>query len=132
LLAQNSSPFNLFLFQTVMEGAGEEEAEELLIRYNLNGIELNDDGFAKLAEEISLTALEVDCPLPWGQERVALYFGEVPIADALEPIVIRKGLVRQLLPGGKIGRPGTLAYYEVCTRVFRLVQEQLGTAARKV
>jgi hypothetical protein len=29
--------------------------------------------------------------------------------------VIRKGFVRQLLPGAKIGAQGNRAYYEVCT-----------------
>ena len=49
------------------------------------------------------------------QERVQLYFGEVPLGDSLEPIVIRKGFVRQLLPGAKIGAQGNRPYYEVCT-----------------
>jgi len=39
----------------------------------------------------------------------------VPLGESLEPIVVRKGFVRQLLPGGKIGTQGTRAYYEVCT-----------------
>ena len=38
-------------------------------------------------------------PLPWGKERVQLYFGEVPLGESIEPIVVRKGFVRQLLPG---------------------------------
>jgi hypothetical protein len=54
-------------------------------------------------------------PLPWGKERVQLYFGQVPLGESIEPVVIRKGYVRQLLPGGKIGAQGNRAYYEVCT-----------------
>jgi chaperonin cofactor prefoldin len=115
LFRSNPSPFNLFLLQTLMDDAVEDEGEELLVRYNLNGIELNEDGFQKLSAEISLAPMGGNFPLPWGKERVQLYFGEVPLGESLEPIVIRKGFVRQLLPGGKIGAPGNRAYYEVCT-----------------
>jgi len=133
LMAQYASLFKLFLFQTVMEGADEEEIDEFLIRFNLNGVELNQEGFAKLAEEISMTSVEADCPMPWGTERVTFYFGEAPIGEGLEPIVVRKGFVRQLLPDGRIGGPGSHAYYEVCTsqKVLELVESQVGSAVRR-
>ena len=115
LFQTNPSPFNVFLLQTLMEDAVEDEGEELLIRYNLNGVELNDEGFQKLSREISLAPMGGNFPMPWAKERVQLYFGEVPLGDSLEPIVVRKGFVRQLLPGGKIGAQGNRAYYEVCT-----------------
>jgi hypothetical protein len=125
ILQVNSSPFRIFLCQTVMDGASEEEEEEFLIRYNLNGIEVNDEGFAKLAEEISLAPVEMDFPMPWGTERATLYRGEVPMGESLEPIVIRKGVVRQLMPGGKLGPPGTRVYYEVCAdpQIYALVRK---------
>jgi hypothetical protein len=133
LLAQQASLFNLFLFQTVLEGAVEEEADELLIRFNLNGIELNEEGFLKLCEEIAMTPAEIDCALPWGRERITLYWGEVPIGDGLEPIVIRKGQVRQLLPDGRIGPASARAFYEVCAnpKVFELVDAHTGMAVRR-
>jgi hypothetical protein len=115
MLLDHSSPFNVFLFQTMMEEAEEEEIQELLVRYNLNGIELNAEGFTKLAEEISLTQVEMECPLPWGTEKSIFYFGEVPFGERIEQLIIRKGIVRQLLPGGKVGEKGLHAYYEVCT-----------------
>ena len=115
LFAQNPSPFNVFVLQTLMEDADDDEGEELLVRYNLNGIELNEEGFNKLSEEISITPLAGSFTLPWGKERVQLYIGELPLGNALETIVVRKGAVRQLLPGAKIGNPGPRAYYEVCT-----------------
>jgi hypothetical protein len=115
LFKDNPSPFNVFLLQTLMEDAVADEGEELLIRYNLNGIELNEEGFQKLSAEISFAPMSGNFPLPWGKDRVQLYFGEVPLGESLEPIVLRKGFVRQLLPGGKIGARGTRAYYEVCT-----------------
>ena len=115
LFQSNPAPFNVYLLQTLMEDVAADEGEELLVRYNLNGIELNEEGFQKLSAEISLSPMGGNFPLPWGKERVQLYFGEVPLGESLEPIVIRKGFVRQLLPGGKIGTQGTRAYYEVCT-----------------
>ncbi len=86
-----------------------------MLRYNLNGIELNEEGFQKLSEEISLGPLEAECKMPWGRERVTFYSGLVPVGETLEPLLIRKGFVRQLLPDGKIGAAGTRAYFEVCS-----------------
>ncbi|MGH9740547.1 MAG: hypothetical protein ACRD4X_18460 [Candidatus Acidiferrales bacterium] len=115
LFKENPSPFNVYLLQSLMDDAADDEGEELLVRYNLNGIELNEEGFQKLSAEISLAPMGGNFPLPWGKERVQLYFGEVPLGESIEPIVIRKGSVRQLLPGGKVGAPGNRPYYEVCT-----------------
>jgi hypothetical protein len=115
LFRENPSPFNVFLLQTLMEDAVADEGEELLVRYNLNGIELNEEGFQKLSSEISLAPMAGNFPLPWGKERVQLYFGQLPLGESLELIVIRKGFVRQLLPGGKMGAQGTRAFYEICT-----------------
>ena len=114
MLSQNPSQFRLFLFQTMTEGVAEDEADEFLIRFNLNGVELNDEGFQKLQEEISLTPLEADCVMPWGKERVSFFYGETPVGEGHEPVIIRQGFVRQLLPGGKIGEAGARPYYEVC------------------
>jgi len=130
LLAENPSLFRLFLFQTMVEDVAEDEADEFLIRFNLNGVELNEDGFQKLQEEIALTSIEADCVMPWGKERVAFYVGETPVGDGIEPVLIRRGYVRQLLPGGKIGAAGSRPYYEVCTspKVFDLVEYLTATA----
>jgi hypothetical protein len=114
LLGIHGSPFCVFVFQTTMEGATEEELDEFLLRYNMNGVELNEEGFQKLSEEISLSPLEADFVMPWGRDRVTLYSGLVPVGETLEPLLIRKGHVRQLLPDGKIGAAGNRAYYEVC------------------
>lgn len=115
LFRENASPFNVYVLQTLMEEAAADEGEELLVRYNLNGIELNEEGFQKLSAEISLAPMAGNFPLPWGKDRVQLFFGEVPLGESIEPIVVRKGFVRQLLAGGKVGAKGTRAYYEVCT-----------------
>ncbi len=115
LFQSNVSPFNLFQLQALMDEAAGDEGEVPLIRYNLNAIELNEEGFEKLSTEIALAPMAGNFPMPWGKERVQLYFGEVPLGGSLQPIIIRKGFIRQLLPGAKIGAAGSKAYYEVCT-----------------
>ncbi len=133
LFQSNPSPFNVFLLQSLMDDAADDESEELQIRYNLNGIVLNDEGFQKLSSEIALAPMGGNFPLPWGKERVQLYFGEVPIGESLEPIVVRKGFVHQLLPGGKIGVQGNRAYYEVCTdaKLLDLARKKVNGATLK-
>lgn len=131
LVEGNKSPFRVFLLQTLIEGTAEEEAQELLIRYNVGGILLNEDGFSKLAQEISLTRVEATFPLPWGDEDVQLFYGEVPVGTGLEKVVVRKGQVRYLLPGGGFGGPSHISYYEVCAniRVIELAEALVRAAA---
>jgi hypothetical protein len=115
MLAGQRSHFSVFQFLNTMEGASAEELDEFLVRYNMNGIELNEEGFQKLSEEISLDSIETKLEKPWGKENVTLYYGEVPLGESVELLVLRKGMARQLLPDGKIGAPSSHAYYEVCT-----------------
>jgi hypothetical protein len=115
MLTGQKTHFFVFQFLNVMEGASAEELDEFLVRYNMNGIELNEEGFQKLSEEISLESIETKLEMPWGKENVTLYYGEVPLGDSVELLVLRKGLARQLLPDGKIGLPSSHPYYEVCT-----------------
>jgi hypothetical protein len=133
LLGDRSSLFRLFVFQPGVEGTQEDEADEFLIRFNLNGVELNDEGFAKLSEEIALQSVEIDCEMPWGQEPTTFFLGQAPIGDAVEPLLLRRGYVRQLLSDGRIGPAGQRAYYEVCTdpRVLELVEATAFAASRK-
>jgi hypothetical protein len=132
LLGDKASLFRLFIFQPVMQG-DEEEEEEFLIRFNLNGIQLNEEGFAKLEEEISLHEVQTQCEMPWGREETTFFYGEAPIGDRLEPILLRRGYVRQMLPDGQIGAAGHRPYYEVCTqpKVFQIVEGLLTAASTK-
>ena len=115
LLAGQKTVFSVFQFLTAMEGASAEELDEFLVRFNMNGVELNDEGFAKLSEEISLETIRTKLEYPWGKQEVELFYGEVPIGESVELLVLRKGVARQLLPDGSVG-PGTdHLYYEVCT-----------------
>jgi hypothetical protein len=115
MLAGQKTHFSVFQFLNTMEGASAEELDEFLVRYNHNGIELNDEGFQKLSEEISLESIETKLDMPWGKQSVTLYYGEVPLGESVELLVLRKAFARQLLPDGKIGGATTHPYYEVCT-----------------
>ena len=115
MLAGQKTHFSVFQFLNTMEGASAEELDEFLVRFNHNGIELNDEGFQKLSEEISLESIETKLDMPWGKQNVTLYYGEVPLGESVELLVLRKAFARQLLPDGKIGGPTTHPYYEVCT-----------------
>jgi hypothetical protein len=115
MLAGQKTLFSTFQFLTAMEGASAEELDEFLVRYNMNGIELNEEGFAKLSEEISLEPIHTSLDYPWSKEEVLLYYGEVPMGESVEILVLRKGVARQLLSDGKIGKPSDHNYYEVCT-----------------
>lgn len=134
MLEKKNLLFRLFVFQAGVDAAEEDEADEFLIRYNLNGVEVNEDGFAKLTEEIALQPVEVECEMPWGRELTTFFIGEALVGEGTEPILLRRGFVRQMLADGQIGPAGHRAYYEVCTdaRVFQMVEASLMvTSARR-
>jgi hypothetical protein len=115
MLSGQKTHFSVYQYLTALEGASAEELDEFLVRFNMNGIELNEEGFQKLSEEISLDSVETKLDMPWGKETVILHYGEVPMGESVELIVLRKSLARELLPDGKTGRPSSHPYYEVCT-----------------
>lgn len=115
MLSRQKTLFSIFQFLTAMEGASAEELDEFLVRYNMNGVELNEEGFEKLSEEISLETIHTHLEYPWSKEEVILYYGEVPMGESVELLVLRKGVARELLPDGKIGKASDHNYYEVCS-----------------
>jgi hypothetical protein len=123
LLGDKVSIFRVMVFQPSVTGE-DDEADEFLIRFNLNGIELNQEGFAKLSEELALQQIETVCDMPWGRERTTFFLGQAPIGETLEPILLRRGYIRTMQADGQIGPAGQRAYYEVCThpKAFELVQ----------
>src|SRR5207253_135227 len=90
MLVGQKSHFSVFQFLNTMEGASAEELDEFLVRYNHNGIELNEEGSQKLSEEISLETIETKLDMPWGKEDVTLCYGEVPLGESVELRVLRK------------------------------------------
>jgi hypothetical protein len=129
MLAEQRSSFAIFHFLQAMQGASAEELDEFLVRYNRSGIELNEEGFQKLSEEISLESVQTKLDLPWGKDTVTLFYGEVPMGETVELLVLRKGVARELLSNGQIGGASEHSYYEVCTApaLFNLVAALIRT-----
>lgn len=116
IIRKNKSPFNLFVFQ----GATDEEigrtADDLFLRYNVNGIELNEAGFRKLSQEIDLKQFYGDIP-DLQLEKVRLFTGKFPTkAGRYQRLVIREAKVPAVNPKNLNQRHITQRkYYEVCT-----------------
>ena len=115
-----------------MEDTAEDEGEELVVRYNQNGIEMNEEGFQKISAEIAARSHGRQFPDALGQRTRPTLFRRSSARRSFEPIIIRKGFVRQLLPGGKIGAQGTRAYFEVCTdpKLLELARKKVSYNSR--
>ena len=107
--------FNLFVFQNARDEEIEATADDLSLRYNVNGIELDPEGFAKLSKEINLKIIEYPAE---NNERITLYTGKVPtLSGKYQRLVIREAAVLEVKPETMdvIG-PTSRKYYEVCTQ----------------
>jgi len=113
MLSKQKSQFAVYHFLTAMEGASAEELDEFLVRYTLNGIELNEEGFQKLARDFAGNAHD-QARSALGKGEVCLYYGEVPMGNPSSCWCCAKPRTR-MLPDGKIGKPSDHNYYEVCT-----------------
>jgi hypothetical protein len=106
--------FNLFVFQDVRDEGLDATADDLSLRYNVNGIELEREGFAKLSREINLKSIVYPTE---NNEKVTLYTGKVPtLSGKYQRLVIREAAILQVKPESMdvIG-PTSGKYYEVCT-----------------
>jgi hypothetical protein len=91
-------------------------ADDLFLRYNVNGIELNTAGFNKLSQEIDLRV--VTCSLPELQPRkIKFYTGKFPtVTGKYQRLVIREALIPEVSPDKfKMVRFTSRKYYEVCS-----------------
>jgi hypothetical protein len=106
--------FNLFVFQNYPEEEMVATADDLFLRYNVNGIELSPEAFTKLSREINLKSMMYPVD---NNEKVKLYTGTVPtLTGKYERLVIREANILEVKPEnmdviGKTSRK----YYEVCT-----------------
>ena len=106
--------FNLSVFQHVRDEDVEATADDLSLRYNVNGIELEPEGFAKLSREINLKSIVYPTE---NNEKVTLYTGKVPtLSGNYQRLVIREAAIFKVKPDTMdvIG-PTSRKYYEVCT-----------------
>jgi hypothetical protein len=117
--------FNLFVFQNVRDEDIEATADDLSLRYNVNGIELDPEGFAKLSREINLDSIEYPTE---NNETVTLYTGKVPtLSGKYQRLVIRETAILEVQPESMavIG-PTSRKYYEVCTQpaIYEFINNQ--------
>lgn len=108
--------FNLYVFQTVSEEEISKTADDLFLRYNVNGIELNKAGFEKLKQEIDLRCINATVP-GFGTSKMNFYVGKFPTVNGEhQTLVIREAPVLQMNPDTfGIIRTTSRNYYEVCT-----------------
>ncbi len=106
--------FNLFVFKNVLRSENDEDADDLYMRYNVNGIELDSNGFNKLSKEITLHPITYPSAK---NKKMKLYSGKVPtLSGNYQPIVIREDIITEIHPekfeilGNTFNK-----YYEVCT-----------------
>lgn len=116
IIRKNTSPFNLFVFQGASDRELEKTADDVLLRYNVNGIELNETGFHKLAQEIDLKPFYGDIP-DLRLEKVRLYTGKFPTKSGrYQRLVLREADVPTVNPKDLSQLHFThRKYYEVCT-----------------
>jgi hypothetical protein len=109
-------PFNLRVLQTADATEQKKTLDDLSIRYNVNGIELNAAGFKKLSKEIKLKTVEYVIPGAKGIKTL-LYTGKFPtVTGRYQRLIVREARVPEVTPDLKRFLKWTdRIYYEVCT-----------------
>jgi hypothetical protein len=130
LLTQKSRFFNVFVMQLLPDAESQGSAEEFLLHYNVQGIEINELAFEKLCNELSMTKVELTLPLVGQPETVEFFCGSFALGSSqFQKIVVRRGRVPQLHPKDlHIIEYTGRCYYEVCTAkpVYEYVGKKLG------
>ena len=113
LLTDRHPLYNLYVFKN-SRADDEDEADDFSLRYNINGIELSEDGFAKLSREINLT--RVTFKAEYGED-IQLYSGKVPtLSGTFQQLAIRESPVFEANPETlRVTGETSRKYYEVCT-----------------
>lgn len=123
--SEASPPFNLYVYQGVSDGDMNDTHDDLHLRYNVNGIELNPEGFEKLRKEIDLKRFGV----LFKGERMRFYTGRFPLATGeYRRLVLREGRISRVFPD-TLGVAGDTdrRYYEICThpKVYESLKRQV-------
>lgn len=123
-----SRPFNLYVYQTATDEEVTASGDDLSLRYNLNGIELNDAGFRKLSREVEMQVLE--CHIPeLQQEKFTVYTGKFPLAPGkYQRLIVREAPIPQVTPDDlSVKRMTSRKYYEVCAqaRLYEYVRRHV-------
>lgn len=115
-ISHQKNPFNLYVFQKASENSAATPADDMLLRHNVNGIELNAEGFEKLSREIDLKSLE--CHIPELQaEKISVHTGKFPtVTGKYHRLIIREDQISVISPHDfSIIRKTDKKYYEVST-----------------
>jgi hypothetical protein len=114
-MSDKKRPFNLYVFDSASAIDPAAKDNEVL-RYNINGIELNADGFEKLSKEIHLETLVCDLP-ELREGKITVHTGKYPTATGkYQRLVIREGRVPVVSPNDfTTVRQTDTPYFEVCT-----------------
>jgi hypothetical protein len=109
----NESPFNLYVFQDADLDKSTSSVDDVYLRYNVNGIELNEAGFKKLREEIDLQVMDYR----EGDDQYLLYGGKFPtVSGKYQQLIIREAQIPVIdLKNYRITGLSPNKYYEVCT-----------------
>jgi hypothetical protein len=112
----NNRPFNLYVYKIASEKDSIAETDDMVFRYNVNGIELNADGFEKLSKEIHLKSMESHLP-DLQEEKIKIHTGKFPtVTGEYQRLVIREGRIPEVVPDEfRVIRQTDQKYYEVCT-----------------
>ena len=116
ILSKTKHAFNLYVYQTESEEDMLRTADDIFVRYNVNGIELNPEGFKKLSREINLTTIRANIP-ELKRKNVKLHTGKFPLTSGrFQRLVIRESKIRQVHPDTFASlKPTSRSYFEVCT-----------------
>jgi len=113
---KKKKPFNLYVFQSSAASGANMSDDEIIMRFNVNGIELNESGFDKLAREIDLKT--INCIIPEIQrDPIIIHTGKFPlVTGTFQRLIIREEWVHELntvdyRSSGIVNRK----YFEVCT-----------------
>lgn len=121
----NNTPFNLYVFQTESRDEMAKTSDDLFLRYNVNAIELNPEGFHKLSEEIDLRVVKVPLSEVKG-ERCTIYTGKYPtVTGQYQRLVIRESPVPRVDPETlAITGHTSMKYYEISTnpRLYSIIR----------
>ncbi|MGD2030170.1 MAG: hypothetical protein PVG86_09565 [Desulfobacterales bacterium] len=113
---KNKKPFNLYVYKSTSEKAPISSTDNTLFRYNINGIELNPEGFEKLSKEINLKSAEYHIP-DLQKKKIKIHTGKFPtVTGEYQRLVIREARIQEILPDEiRVIRQTDQKYYEVCT-----------------
>jgi hypothetical protein len=98
VLDKNDQAFNFHLYvcQTANGHNKALSEDEIVLRYNVNGIELNEAGFEKLAAEIDLKT--INCLIPEIQkDPIIIHTGKFPlVTGGFQRLIVREDWVLEL------------------------------------